>query len=134
MFLAFRMANANNFCYYPGHFGRSIELPLAFTRFSRKMTHQIFIGITQNIVTFGFVLTKIKTFVLKYTNEIREPVNHFLAFAKLVRVVEISYIDYAFQVVGFCQFRYDCIDAFANIFFSFEGNHVLETSPLWNYN
>src|SRR3989338_8772032 len=49
----------NNFGHDARDFGRSIKLAFAFTRFNGKMLHQIFVSITQKVIAFGTILTKV---------------------------------------------------------------------------
>src|SRR5215472_16402712 len=64
-----------------------------FARFSGKVAHQVFVGISQQVVTFRAVPAEIEGGVLENADQVGEAVLHLLALAQFVGVVEVSYCD-----------------------------------------
>ena len=71
--------------------GRGIELSLALAALGGKVTHQVFVGIAENIVALGAVFAEVQSRVFKYTDQVGEPVHHLLPTAQLFRRIEIGH-------------------------------------------
>ena len=67
-------------------------MALALAAFSREVAHEIFIGITQNVVAVGSVLAEVERLVLENGDQVGEAVHHLLAAAELVGVVEVRHV------------------------------------------
>jgi hypothetical protein len=68
----FGIVDANNLRHNTAHLGGRVELALALTALGRKVAHQVFIGVAQNVVALGAVLTKIERSVLKNGDQVGE--------------------------------------------------------------
>lgn len=87
------------------------------------MTHEVFVGVAQQVVAFGTVKAEIQP--LENGNQLGEPIHHLLALAELVFVVEIGDVDGALQaVVGIRQPADDLVDPVANLFITLGRDHV----------
>ena len=51
--------NAKHLCHYTANLGRGVELSFTFTALGSKVLHQIFVGITDDIITSGLIIAKI---------------------------------------------------------------------------
>ena len=71
------------------HFGGGIELPLALAALAGEVTHQVFVGIAQNVIMLCTVLGEVEFRLLKYGDQIGQAIHHRLAFTQLVGIVEI---------------------------------------------
>jgi hypothetical protein len=80
------------------------------------MAHEIFIGIAQNVVALGAVLAEIKLRPVEDSHEVGEAIDHFLAAAELVSIVEVGDIDVALEVVGLGELGDDLVDLIADLF------------------
>ncbi len=96
------------------------------------MAHQVFVGITENIVAFSPVPGKIKCRVFENSDEVGKRIDLILTAAELGVVVEVRHVG---ELVGTCQRPEDLfIDLVANIGFTFEGNHLPEACSFRNSN
>jgi hypothetical protein len=77
---------------HPAHLGRRIELTLALATLRGEVTHEVLVGIAQDVVALRAILRKIERLVLEYGDEIGEPVHLLLAAAQLVGVVEVRHL------------------------------------------
>ena len=100
------------------------------------MAHQIFIGITKNIITACLVLFEIEFVTLENGNQAGELIHHFLAAAQLGLVIEMGIIDYAAKIVlaGFCQLGDDLVHFFADIFITLQCNQIIEAAAIGDRN
>ena len=57
--------NPNDLCNNAADLRRRVELTFALAAFCGKMTHQVFVGIAQNVVTLCPVLAEVQRLVLK---------------------------------------------------------------------
>lgn len=128
------MINADNLDKYAGDLSRGIELALALTALGGKVAHQVFVCVTQNIISAGLVGTKIKLRTLEYDDQPGEFVNHLLALAQLGLIVEMGIVDYAAQLIvsSFGQLSDHLIHAFADVFGAFQRNHIIKAATLWH--
>ena len=60
--------NADNLGHNTADFSRRVELAFALAAFRSEMAHQIFIGVSQNVIAFSPVLAEIKRLVFKNAN------------------------------------------------------------------
>ena len=96
------LINSYDFCQNTRNLGRGIELTLALTAFSSKVTHQILISIAKNIITGSLVIFEIKLGTLKNANQAGKLVHHFLTFAKLGLIVKMSIGNNTCQIIAAC--------------------------------
>ena len=98
------------------------------------MTHQIFIGVSKNIIAAGFVLFEIEFIALENSDQPGEFIYHFFAAAQLGLVVKMGIVDYTAEIVlpGFCQLGNDFVHFFADVFIALQGNQIVETAAFWN--
>lgn len=78
------------------YLGWRIELAFALARFGGEVAHEVLVGVAQKIVSLGSVPSKIDT--LENSDELRQPVDHLLAFAEFLLVVEVGEVDGALQL------------------------------------
>ena len=113
-------------------FGRRVELSLALATLRGEVTHQVFVGIAQNVIPFGAVLREIQRLVLEDGDQVRQAIHNLLAAAELVRVIEIGEIR---EFVGAGKWGDDLlVDLIADIRFALQGDHILETRSRWDGN
>ena len=72
-----RAANADD----PGHdaadFGGGVELALALATFGGEVAHQVFVGITEDIVAIGAMIREVQISGLENTDQVGELFNLF---------------------------------------------------------
>ena len=110
------------------HLGRGVELPLGLARLGGKVAHQVFVGITQQVIPFGTVGRQIQP--LEDGHQLGEAVDHLLALAEFVFVVEVGNGDHP-QIVGSSQRTDDGVDPLAYLLAALERHHVVKTRPGW---
>ena len=116
----------------PADFGRGVKLALALAAFGREVTHQIFVGVTEDIVAFGAVLGEIERRVFEDGDEVGEAVDPLLAAAELGGIVEVRHIG---QIVGVGQRPEDVfVDLIADVALALERDHILEAGAVGNRN
>ena len=95
------------------------------------MAHQVFVGITQDVVVLRAVLREVELGLLEDADQVGQAIDHRLAFAELVRVVEVGEVAAGEAGVGVDQRLDDLgVDLVADIALALEGNHVLEAGTL----
>ena len=95
------------------------------------MTHQVFVSVSKYIIPFSSVATEIQCRIVEYGNKIRETVYHLLPLTQLVRIVKVSNIYYALEVILCCKLADDLVDLIANLLVAFECNHICKATTLW---
>ena len=73
---------------------------LTLAAFRGKVTHQVFVGITQQVVTVGPVLREVQCRIFKNGDQIGQPFDLFLAVTQLGGIVEVGHVR---QLVGLSQ-------------------------------
>jgi hypothetical protein len=68
--LAFGLTDANNFRHDTRYFGRRVELPFALAGLGCKVTHEIFIGVTENVIAINAVLAEVKGRIFKNADQL----------------------------------------------------------------
>ncbi len=117
--------DADDLRHYSTNLSRGIELPLALTAFCSEMTHEVLIGVTQDVVAFGAIFREVERLVLKDCNEVGKSVHHFLAASELRSIVEVRHVR---QLIGMGKRCNDLlVDPIADVALALEGDHVLET-------
>ncbi len=125
-----RLTDADDLRHDLADFAGRIELSLAFSALGGEVPHQVFVGVTQNVIAVGAVLREIERLVFKDGDQVGEPVHLLLAIAKFGRVVEIRKVR---ELVGIRQRRDDLlIDLITDVRFAFERNHVGEAGARRN--
>ena len=115
-----------------GDLGGGEELPLALAGFNREMAHQVFVGIPHDVVALGAVAAEVERWVVEDGDQIGESVNHVLALAEFVGVVEIGNINHTLEVIGFRELADDLVDFVADFLVALERDHVGKTAALGN--
>jgi len=127
-----RLADADDFGHDPANFGGGIELPLTLATLSGKMPHQVFVGITKDVVPISLVLREVEFLLLKNGDEVGQPVHHLFAGAELCGVVEVRHVG---KFVGTGQRGdYLLVDLVPDVRLAFESNHVGEAGPFGDLN
>ena len=96
------------------------------------MAHQVFVGVAEQVVSLGAIAAEVETGAVEDRDEIREAIHHLLAFAELVSVVEVGYIDHPFEVVRLGELRNDLVHLVADFLVALERHHIGEASAFWN--
>jgi hypothetical protein len=85
--LAGGLGDAHHLGQNPRHLRRGVELALALARLRGKVAHQVLVGIPQQVIPIGPVRPQVKA--LKNAHQVREAIDHLLALAQFVFVVEV---------------------------------------------
>lgn len=111
-------------------FGGRVELAFTLAALGGEVTHQVFVGITKDVVAICAVLAEVERLVLEDRNQVGQPVDDLLTAAEFARVVEIRHIG---QLVGIGQRPDDLlVDLVADVRLALEGDHVLEARAVGN--
>ena len=78
-----RVMDADNLRDDAAYLSGSVELAFALATLGGEVPHQVFVGVTKDVVAIGAVLTEIERLVLKDRDEVGEPIDHLLAAAEL---------------------------------------------------
>ena len=125
-----RIANANDLRHDAADLGGRVELTLALATLGGEMTHQVFVGVTQYVITFRSVLAEVECLVFKDANQVGEALDNLRAAAQLAGIIKVRHVR---QLVGIGQRRDDLlVDLVANVRLTLEGNHVLEAGTFGN--
>jgi len=119
---------ANDFRQDAAHFCRGVELPLALAAFGGEVTHQVFVGIAQNVVAARLVVAKVEFRAFKDRHEAGQGIDHVLAVTELGIIEELCVVDDACQVVRFGEFRDGLVHLFANVLVVLERDEVIKTT------
>jgi hypothetical protein len=118
----------------PGHdardFRRRVELALALARLGGEVPHQVFVGVAEQVVALGAVAAKVEGRRIEDGDQVGEAIDHLLALAELVGVVEVGDVDHALEVVGLGEPGDDLVDPVADLLVAFQGHHVGEAAAL----
>ena len=114
--------------------GGSVELSLTLARFGREVAHQIFVGVSKQIVALCAVLTEVQGWILKDRHQIREAILHLLPLAQLIGIIEVRHIDHAFEIVVLGELRNNLVDLIADLFIAFQCNHIGKSATRRNLN
>lgn len=113
------------------HLRRRIELPLALAALGGEVPHQILVGVAKDVVVLGAVLREIQLRFLENADQVRQPVHHRLAFAELVRIVEVGEVAAGEPLIGLHERRNDLdVDLVADAGLPLQRDHVLEARAL----
>ena len=88
-----------------------VELALALARFSGEVTHEVLVGVAQQVVAARAEAAEVQ--IIEDRDELEEPVLHLLAPAQLLLVVEVGQVDDVAQVVGLGELADDLVEAVA---------------------
>jgi hypothetical protein len=118
----------------PGHdardFRRRVELALALARFRGEVPHQVFVGVAQQVIAVGVVATEVQRRSVEDGDEVGEAIDHLLALAELVVIVEIGDVDHALETVGLSEPGDDLVDPVADLLVALQRHHVGEAAAL----
>ena len=131
LILAGVRADADHLCHDPRDFCRGIELPLALAGLGGEVPHEVLVGVAEEIVAADAVGAEVEP--LEDGDELRKPVLHFLAGAKLAFVVEVGLVDDALEFVGFGKLADDLVDPVADFLVALEFRHVVETTAVRHF-
>ena len=116
------------------HLGRSIELSFALAAFSRKILHQILVGIAQQVIVGGTVSGEVESVVLKDGYQFGQGLDHCLAAAQFVRVVEVGKGKVTYlSGIHFLDSLQLLVDEFAYLAVLLQGYKVLKAAFLWHF-
>ena len=124
------ITNTDNLRHDTTDLGRGIELPLALAALGGEVAHQVFIGITKDVITLGTVLTKVERLVFKDGDEVGETLHNLRTTPQFTRVIEIRHVR---QPVGISQRPDDLlVYLVANVRLTLECNHIREAGTIRN--
>ncbi len=131
--LVLAAADADDLRHDAADLGRRVELALALAALGGEVPHQVFVGIAEDVVVLGAVLGEIECGLFEDGDEVGEAVHHVLAFAELVRVVEVREVA-AGEAGVLVDERLDDlrVDLVADVRLALEGDHVREARALGN--
>jgi len=119
-----RITNADDLRDHAAHFGWRVELPLALATLGGEVSHQVFVGVAQDVVALGAVLGEVEGRVLEDGDEVGESLHHLFAAAELGGIVEVRHVG---QFVSVGERGDDLlIDLVADVGLSLEDDHVFE--------
>ena len=102
-------------------------MSLALSAFCSEFAHQIFVGVSDDVITFGLVPGEVKFRALEDGYEIGQLINHFLTASKLLLIIKMSNINNTLQVsILVSKACYDFIHTFADVFLSLQSNKVIK--------
>ena len=111
--------------------GGGVELPLALATLGGEVPHQVLVGVAEDVVVVGAVLREVELGLLEDADQVGQAIDHRLAFAELVRVVEVGKVAAGEPRVGVDQRLDDLgVDLVADVALALEGDHVLEARAL----
>ncbi len=87
-----RVADAEDLRHDAADLGGRVELALALAALGGEVPHQVFVGVAQDVVAVGAVLREVERRVLEDGDQVGEPIDHLLAAAELVGVVEVGQV------------------------------------------
>lgn len=123
--------DADNLGHDPADLGRRVELAFALTALGRKVPHQIFVGVAQNIIAIGPVLRKVEGVTLKDPDQVAQPFGFFFPIAQLAGLVEVREIRPVQLVVRRHQGRDDLlVDLVPDIRLALQLSHVPKAAAL----
>jgi hypothetical protein len=104
------------------HFGRGIELALAFATLGGEVPHEVFVCVAEEIIAVGTVAREVEGGVLEDGDKVGEALHHLPAAAELVGVVEVRHVG---QLVRPSE-RIEnlLIDLIADVGFALQRDHV----------
>ena len=107
--------DARNSSYDARHLSGGVELTLGFACLCRKVAHEVFVGIAQDVIVVGAVLREVQLFPAEYVDQRGQGVDHLLAAPKLFGIVEESPVDHAAEIVLLGDASYDRVHPFADV-------------------
>ena len=111
--------------------GGRVELPLALAALGGEVPHQVLVGVAEDVVVVGAVLREVELGLLEDADQVGQAIHHRLAFAELVRVVEVGEVAAGKPRVGVDQRLDDLgVDLVADVALALERDHVLEARAL----
>ena len=113
--------------------GRGEELALALAALGGEVAHQILVGVAEQVVAVGAVLREIEGGILEDGDQVGEALDHLLATAELVGVVEVGEVGLGELRVGLGERAEDVlVDLVADVGLALECDHVGEAGPRRN--
>src|ERR1017187_8357336 len=107
------VADADDLGHDAGDLGGGVELAFALAAFGGEVAHEVFVGVTQDVVAVGAVLAEVEGGVFEYGDQVGEAVHLFFAAAELVAFVEVGHVG---EAVGFLEWRDDfLVDLVADV-------------------
>jgi hypothetical protein len=116
------VANAQNLRDDAAHFGGGIKLALALPALRRKVSHKVFVGVAKKVVAVGAVRREIEGGIFKNGDEVGKPLDHLLAAAELIRIVEVRHIGQLIRMLERPENLF--IDLVADVGLALERDHV----------
>ena len=102
-------------------------MSFALSAFRSELTHQVLVGITNDVIAFGLISREIKFWTLEDRNKIGQLINHFFSASQLLLIVKMSNINNTLQVsILVSKAGYDFIHTFADVFLSLQSNKVIK--------
>ncbi|OPY15433.1 MAG: hypothetical protein A4E69_00663 [Syntrophus sp. PtaB.Bin138] len=94
------------------------------------MAHEVFVGIAQEVVTFGAVVAEVEGRCVEDGDQVGKTVHHLLPSAQLSLVVEVGQINHSPEIVGLGHLADDLVDLIADLLIALESHHVGKAATL----
>ena len=94
------------------------------------MTHQIFVGVAEDVIALGPVLAEIEFGAAENVHQAGQPRNHLLSVAQLSRIVEFGVVDHATKAVHLSDLGDYLVDLLTDVLGALELHHVGEVASL----
>ena len=109
-------------------------MPLTLAAFGRKVAHQIFVCVAENVIAAGFIVFEIEFRTLKDGDQSSEFIHHFLTLAQLRFIIKMRIVDHATKVIiaRICKLGNHLIHLFADVFVAFQSNKIIKATAIRN--
>ena len=124
-------AEPNHLRHDAGDLGRGVELALALARLGSEVSHQVLVGVAEEVVALRPIGAEVEPF--EDGDELGEPVLHLLSRPELRGVVEVGLVDDPLEVVGLGEIADDLVDPVADLLVALELHHVGEPAALGHH-
>ena len=102
-------------------------MSLALSAFCSEFAHQIFVGISDDVITFSLIPGEVEFRALENGYEIGQLINHFLTASEFFLIVKMCNINNALQVsVLVSKTGDDFVHALANVLLSLKRDKVIK--------
>ena len=102
-------------------------MSLALSAFCSEFAHQIFVGVSDDVIAFSLVPGEVQFWTLEDGYEIGQLIDHFLTASQFLLIVKMCNINNALQVSIFVsKTGNDLIHALADVLLSLKRNKVIK--------
>ena len=102
-------------------------MSLTLSAFCGKLAHQVFISVSDNIITLCLVLREVEFRALEDRDKVGQLIDHFLTASEFLLIVKMRNINNTLKVsVLICKAGYNLVHALADILLSLKRNKVIK--------